>query len=54
MKQTQNSPAKIEYQFSNTLYKVKSVYKDEPKTERLEDKIKRLILNDNGSKPPAA
>ena len=54
MEQVKDSLTKTEYLYNNTLYQVKSVFKDAPKTERLEDKIRRLILNDQDTKPPAA
>jgi hypothetical protein len=46
MEQTSN-PAKAEYIINNTVYQVKGVFRSAPKAERLEDKIKRLILKDH-------
>jgi hypothetical protein len=51
---TKDNTIATKYQFNNTMYQVRSVFKDTPKTELLEDKIKRLILKDNDIKPPAA
>ena len=43
-----------EYKVNNTVYRVRSVFSEATKSERLEDKIQRLILNDSSTKPPAA
>ena len=37
--------SQYEYAVNNTAFKVTAVHRDAPGTERLEDKIKRLILN---------
>jgi len=52
--QEQDNTSLKEYRLNNTLYKVGSVFKTDEKTEPLEDKIKRLILNDKDSKHTVA
>ena len=39
-----------EYRINKTLYQVKSVFTENQNAEPLEDKIKRLILEDRNSK----
>lgn len=50
MDEKSNSTAPAEYQFSGTKYIVTPVYNDSEHKEAIEDKIRRLILADNGRK----
>ena len=45
-----HNPTDAEYQINNTMYQVKSVFREAPQAERLEDKIERLILKDQDGK----
>ena len=45
-----SNAAKTEYKIDTTMYQVRSVFRQEEKTESLESKIKRLILGDNNCK----
>jgi len=50
MSQKNEPAAKSGHKSSTTLYTVTPLYSSTPKTERLEDKIRRLILNDGTQK----